>query len=182
MSLGYVARPQRPAGTVAGTRQAATQERRWVGFFTIGFAALWMASPGYPAAGVLTFLFSLGLLISAMRRVAALEVATRGGGEPGFVDHFFAGGLMASLLWNAAAATGWISDKFVPQDVAGLLPLCAASLVTMLVFCCLVICESIVSYLALRTVGAGRTDMAADVAFALHVEAKFGGLAGRLRR
>ena len=181
MSLDHVTRHRRAESPAVGARQATPQELRWAAFIVAGFAALWIASPGYPAAGVLTFLFSLGLLISSMRRVAVLEIAGRAG-EPSLVDHFFAGGLMASLLWNAAAATGWISENVVRQGTDGVLPHGAAILVTFLIFCCLTVSESIVSYVLLRAVGAGRTDMAADVAFALHVEAKFGGLAGRLRR
>ena len=181
MSLDDAARYRGAGDAAGGSREASAHERRWAASFAAGYAVLWMVSPGYPAAGIVTFLLSLGLLVCAMRRVAALEAAPRGG-EPGLIDNPFAGGLMASLLWNASVATGWISENVVPDGSPDLLLPGAASLVTILLFLCFVVLESIVSYVALLTVGAGRTDMAAHVAFALHVEAKFGGLAGRLRR
>lgn len=180
MSHIDVTRYHRRAGFSDGRQNAVIDERRWAACLGGCTLVLWLASPGLLASGLISFLFSLGLMISAMRRVSALEMGAHEGSRPGLVDQFFAGGLMASLLWSALMTTLWLSDAVVPRGIAGTLSVAAASLVAFLIFCSYVIAEGVVSYVLLRAVGAGRTDMAAEIAFALHVEAKFGGLAGRL--
>ena len=61
MSLDDAARYRGASDAAGGSREASAHERRWAASFAAGYAVLWMVSPGYPTAGIVTFVLSLGL-------------------------------------------------------------------------------------------------------------------------
>lgn len=168
--------PRGATGGMAGAGAAAS-ERRWIALFAASFGGLCLMAPEAGTTLVTAGALSLAVTALAIGRVKLMERKGEQSGAPQFAERAFAGFLMAALLWLSLLAAHAVAalDGSLGMSLAN--SICALG-----AFAVLIVLENVLSYLALRLIGAGKSVLAAELVMVQAIETKFGGVAGRVAR
>lgn len=148
-----------------------SRERLWIGAFAVGFGVVWALAPAAFSSLLIAGVLSLVLHVRAGMSVSRMDRVRSFSGEPVLADTMTAGSLAATLLWLALS----IAHAVVP---AGMLVLNSAF--AFAIFLLLIVAESVISFAVLQLVK--KHELSAELVLAQALDAKFGGLAGRIAR
>ncbi len=164
----------RPLVSASFNASNSAQHWLWAALFGGLFAGFCTLQPSFGTAAAIALALSGALIVAAL---AKLALAARDAGnmpEAGIATQLLASGLFASLLWCAIS----LSAVALPAGTHSVARIASA----FGFFALLVVAESVASFAALRLIGATKSVLAAELAFVMLIETKFGGLFGRIAR